>query len=208
MLINKTWLAMGAGVSVLVVAGAVAVGAADWGGVQDPPSAVAASARHSSYSGGGGNGGGRGTAAMSLLQFDANKDGQVTRAEIEAGLAAEFHSADSNGDGRLDATEYQKFVETRRAERKARLAAWRAQAGDSTQEQAPPSPASYDTMKRIDWNLDGYVTPDEFGGRVRALAMRADRDGNGTVSAEEMQKSSTGRGRRANGDQPRVAASQ
>jgi hypothetical protein len=197
MTINKTWIAAGAGLAVVVVGvvGVVAV-AGDWGSSSASPTysrsdrAAGQSARSARSS----SRGTRGSAMMSLMQFDANKDGRVTRAEVEAGIAAQFHSIDTNGDGRLDASEYQRFTDARRAERKARIAAWRA----SGQDGSPPDIAltNYDTMKRLDWNLDGYITPDEFGGRFRALAMRADRDGDGTILADELKQGTRGRGGR------------
>ena len=39
----------------------------------------------------------------------------------------------------------------------------------------PPSDRdTVDNLKAADWNLDGVITADEFGGKTRALAMRAD----------------------------------
>lgn len=141
---------------------------------------------------------------MVLMQFDANKDGRITRVEVESGLAAQFHGIDSNGDGRLDAAEYQKFTDSRRAERKSRIAAWRA----TGQEGSPAdiSLTNYDSMKRLDWNLDGSITPDEFGGRARALAMRADRDGDGTILADELKQGYRARGSRQDAAQPTAPA--
>jgi len=37
--------------------------------------------------------------------MDANKDGALTRAEIEAGAAVRFKKADANGDGALSKAE-------------------------------------------------------------------------------------------------------
>ncbi len=196
MTINKTWVAAGAGLAVvIVVVVAVVAVAGDWGSSASPTYARNDRSAGQSVRGARGTrGGSRGSALMSLMQFDANKDGRVTRAEVEAGITAQFHSIDTNGDGRLDASEYQRFTDARRADRKARMATWRA----SGQDGSPPDIAltNYDTMKRLDWNLDGYITPDEFGGRARALAMRADRDGDGTILADELQQGTRSRGGR------------
>ena len=201
MILDKTWIAAGAGLAVVVV-GAVAVAAVagDWG---SSAGAVRYSSteRDSGYSDRGtrstggargprgthGRRGSHGSPAMALMQFDANKDGRITRAEVEAGLVAQFRSIDTNKDGRLDATEYQRFTDARRAERRERMAAWH----ESGQDGSPPDIAltNFDTMKRLDWNLDGFITPDEFGGHMRTLAMRADRDGDGTIVADELKQS-------------------
>jgi hypothetical protein len=178
-MINKTWLAGGAGLT-LVVVGAMAVAfASDWGAGDGRKGA-----RHR-----GGPGGG---SAVRLLHYDANKDGSITRAEIDAGLEAEFHGADANSDSRLDGAEFQKYNDARRAERKARIEAWRAKKGTTAvgakKDFGDRGPRDFDPMKNMDWNLDGYITLDEFGGRVRAQAMRADRNSDGTIAAEEMKR--------------------
>jgi hypothetical protein len=190
---TKTWAALAAGV-VVVAAGAVAVAvASDWGGERKR-------GRH---------GPGRGH-SLHLVQYDADKDGRITRGEIDAGLTAQFQGADSNKDGKLDAAEFQKYNDARKAERKARIEAWRAkrQAEGGDAKERPPSgrgPRHFDPMKSMDWNLDGAVTPDEFGGKTRSQAMRADRDGDGTILIEDLKKK-RGKWRRgkerSSGEQP------
>ena len=117
--------------------------------------------------------------------------------EVESGITAQFQTIDSNHDGRIDAVEFQIYDAQRRAERKARRAAWLARTGGS-EEQPASDRVPFDSMKRLDWNLDGFVTPDEFGGRLRALAMRADKDGDGTILVEELKNPPPSRGRRRN----------
>ena len=149
--------------------------------------------------------GGRGS--MSLLQFDTDKNGSVTRAEVDAGIQAQFKGADTNADGRLDPVEFQKYNDTRKAERKARYEAWRAKkesdGGDAKRDFPDRGERNFDPMKHMDWNLDGYITPDEFGVRTRTQAMRADRNGDGTIQADEMKK----RGRGKHGDDKSVSPS-
>lgn len=204
-MINKTWIMLGAGTAALVLAGAFAVAAADWGGGSDTRPTRSASASATGVRTSRHHSGGRGSALLSLLRFDTNNDGRITRAEIEAGIRTEFQAIDTNHDGRIDAAEFQVYDVARRAERKARTAAWLARTGGNEQDQPAPNREPFDSMKRLDWNLDGFVTPDEFGGRIRALAMRADRDGDGTILVEDL-KNPPARGRRRSGNQASVAA--
>jgi len=184
---RNTLVTIGAALCVVAV-GAVAVAlASDWGG----------------WSKGSRERGARGPGSygsMSLIQFDTDKDGRITRAEIDAGIQAQFTSADSNGDGKLDAAELQNYNDARRAERKARYDAWLAKnpdkAGDRRRYQGGGNRNSFDSLKHSDWNRDGFVTPDEFGGRFRSQAMRADRDNDGVVLVEDLRR----RGRRGEGE--------
>jgi hypothetical protein len=187
---TKTWGLLAAGV-VVVAAGAVAVAfATGWDGGPDGK-------------GKRGHGGqGRGGQSANLIQFDANKDGTITRAEVTAGLDAQFKSADTNGDGKLDALEFQKHNDARKADRKARIEAWRAKRqaeGGDTKERPPHDRQgrNFDPMKNMDWDRDGFISPDEFASRTRAQAMRADRDGDGNIQVADLQK--RGHGRRGRG---------
>src|SRR6185503_13684913 len=71
--------------------------------------------------------------AALLLRYDADKDGSITKEEMEAGLKSDYASADSNSDGCINPAEV-------RAENALRLRRDAAQA----------SPL-------VDWNLDGCV---------------------------------------------------
>lgn len=177
---TKTWGLLAVGV-VVVAAGAVAVAfAAGW----DGPGGK----------GKRGHGGhGRGGQSANLIQFDANKDGTITRAEVSAGLDAQFKAADTNADGKLDALEFQKYNDARKAERKARIESWRAKRqaeGGDTRERPPHDRQgrNFDPMKNMDWDRDGFISPDEFASRTRAQAMRADRDGDGNIQVADLQK--------------------
>jgi len=97
-----------------------------------------------------------------LQRYDADHDGAVTRAEMEAGLRADFAAADTNHDGRLDADETSAVNEQRWGE------------GAST------------TSTLVDWNQDGFVDFHEFAGTARSLFSELDRDGDGKVTPKEM----------------------
>jgi Ca2+-binding EF-hand superfamily protein len=96
-----------------------------------------------------------------LQRYDANRDGVLTRAEMEAGLKADFEAADTNHDGRLDADEAAAVNHQR----------WTENASTAS------------TI--VDWNHDGYVDFREFAGTARSLFDELDRDGDGTLSAKE-----------------------
>lgn len=128
-----------------------------------------------------------------LMKYDTNRDGRITRPEVDGALAEEFRSVDTNSDGRLDAAEIQRHAEVRRAERTARLEAWRAKArAEGLDPRKPPFDTSerdnVDSLRYGDWNLDGAITAEEFGGRTRAQFMRTDRNADGLITSDEMRR--------------------
>lgn len=97
-----------------------------------------------------------------LSRYDANHDGTITRAEMEAGLKSDFAAADTNHDGRLDADEARAVNNQRWSE------------GLST------------ASTLVDWNQDGYVDFNEFAGTARSLFAEIDTDGDGLLSPGEL----------------------
>jgi Ca2+-binding EF-hand superfamily protein len=97
-----------------------------------------------------------------LMRYDANHDGTITRAEMEAGLKADFAAADLNHDGCLDADEAAAVNHARWAE------------GLST------------TSTIVDWNHDGCVDFNEFANTARSLFDEIDRDGDGVLTPREL----------------------
>jgi Ca2+-binding EF-hand superfamily protein len=97
-----------------------------------------------------------------LEAFDANHDGTVTRAEMDAGLKADFAKADTNHDGRLDEDEV----------RAVNLARW-------TADSSTASPL-------VDWNHDGFVDFKEFAATAHSLFDQMDADGDGKLSPQEL----------------------
>ena len=97
-----------------------------------------------------------------LLPFDADNDGIITRAELDAGIEAEYRTADTNGDGCLDGEEI-------RAENDRRL--------EKAGAQATPV---------IDWNLSGCADAAEFGSAFRTYFDFVDRPRDGRLTRVEL----------------------
>ena len=97
-----------------------------------------------------------------LLKYDANHDGVVTRAEMEAGLRTDFIAADTNHDGCLEPDEVRAVNEAR----------WKIYGSTA-------SPL-------IDWTQGGCVTFGGFAATARSLFDEMDRDGDGQLTGEEM----------------------
>jgi hypothetical protein len=100
--------------------------------------------------------------AALLLRFDTDKDGAVTKEEMEAGLKRDYAAADTNSDNCIDAAEV-------RAENSMRLRRDSAQA----------SPL-------VDWNLDRCVDLREFSNTAHSYFDLADRTKDGRVSQLEL----------------------
>lgn len=137
------------------------------------------------------NDGHRDRGQMRLMEYDQNKDGNITRAEVDAGVAVNFKTADKDGNGSLSEDEFKSYHADRRA-------AWKA-AREASGEAKPEGDKARDghhgrrgergdAFKRVDWNLDGSLSLEEFAGRSRAMVARIDRDGDGTVTAEERER--------------------
>jgi Ca2+-binding EF-hand superfamily protein len=97
-----------------------------------------------------------------LQKYDADHDGILTRAELEAGLKAEFDADDTDHDGRLDKDEARAVNNRRWAE------------GLST------------TSTIVDWNQDGYVDFNEFAGTARSYFTQLDRDNEGKIDLKKL----------------------
>ncbi|MDP3261388.1 MAG: EF-hand domain-containing protein [Tabrizicola sp.] len=113
--------------------------------------------------------GGEGPGEMMVQMFDtidADKDGKITEAEIEAHRAAEFTAADTNADGVLSAEELAARelvrMQARATERATRM------------------------IEEMDDNADGGLSAEELSQTVRERRFsRMDTDGDGAVSKAE-----------------------
>ncbi len=102
-------------------------------------------------------------------EMDADKDGKVTEAEIEAWHTARFTAADADKNGQLSADELTAMQIARMQERMAER--------------------SKKMIERLDVNADGQPSAEELAkmGKRETPFQRADADGDGGISKEEAQ---------------------
>ncbi|MCP9481709.1 EF-hand domain-containing protein [Shimia sp. CNT1-13L.2] len=108
---------------------------------------------------------------MNFEAFDADKDGKVTKAEMEAFAKAKFTEADTDGDGLLSQEEMQakalEEAQKRMKERSAKM------------------------IERKDADKDGKLSFEEMSAnekRKDKMFNRLDRDGDGAISKEEFEE--------------------
>ena len=104
-----------------------------------------------------------GNAGM-ILKYDANHDGTLTRAELIAGLKAEFASHDTNHNGCLDGDQAAAINQAR---------------VDADQSVATPV---------MDWNQDGCIDYTEFSAAPYSLFDQLDADHDGKLTPKELQR--------------------
>ena len=94
-----------------------------------------------------------------LRDFDLNKDGKITKAEVEKVLARRFSEA-AGGKATLSESQFATAHEKMLHEHTDMM------------------------FRRADWNGDGVLSLGEFRAPLRARFTRVDRDGSGTVSCK------------------------
>ena len=118
--------------------------------------------RHGGGYGHGGHGG-PGPRVMSMIQeFDLDKDGKLTQTEIDRARRTRMAEFDSDKDGRLTLTEFQGLWLDRMHERMV------------------------DHFQRLDADGDAIVTDAEFQAPMAFFVVRADRNGDGALSFDDL----------------------
>lgn len=103
-----------------------------------------------------------------LMHYDANRDGIVTRAELIAGLKAEFDSYDNNHNNCLSPDEVRTINQTR-----------------VQQDASQATPL-------VDWNQDGCIDFHEYAGTLLSLFDSLDTNGDGQLTAGEINPATKG----------------
>ncbi len=98
-----------------------------------------------------------------LLRYDTDQDSRISRAEMEAGVSADYALSDVDGDRCINNLEM-------RVENERRL----------SRDGGVASPVA-------DWNLDGCVDMTEFGSSVRSYFNYADHSKDDAVTTAELQ---------------------
>jgi Ca2+-binding EF-hand superfamily protein len=97
-----------------------------------------------------------------LEKFDTNKDGKISRAQIDTVLADQFKKYDTDGDGTLSLTEYQALFNDEMHEAMVR------------------------SFQALDRTGDGKVTLDEFEQPIHRLVQHLDRNGTGVIDLNNL----------------------
>jgi len=122
--------------------------------------------------GGPGGPGGPGGVEGLFAALDKNGDGVLTEDEVPEKLADKLAAADANGDGQVTKEELQQ-----------------ARPGRGGGPGGPGGPPSIDQVfERFDLNRDGKLTKDELPEPVAERIMKADADGDGAVTKEELEQ--------------------
>lgn len=137
--------------TMIVVGAATVIGAAAFAGVSQADR------------GWGGKHGFGGPARM-LEQFDADGDGRLTQAEIDAARTERFAKYDTNNDGALSLEEFSGLF------------------------QEVSRPMMVRAYQKLDPNGDASVTAEEFDRPFANLVERHDRDGDGALSRSDMKR--------------------
>ncbi len=109
--------------------------------------------------------------------LDADKDGNVTQAEVDAAKAARFAQADTNSDGKLDEAELLAQAETMHTEHMAAMM-------ERMKTELPKRIAHM--MIDLDANSDGFITADEMGDKgMGRMFDHLDANSDGSISQAE-----------------------
>lgn len=118
---------------------------------------------------------------QSFSAVDANKDGFVTKAEIEAAQTQQIQELKARADAQL-AAEFQKLDTNK--DKQLSMAEFSAGAG------AMPSPDAAAPLAKLDKNKDGKISRDEYRAPKLADFDKADSNHDGTLTIAELKAAS------------------
>ncbi|EBA16686.1 EF hand domain protein [Roseobacter sp. SK209-2-6] len=100
----------------------------------------------------------------SFQELDADGNGEVTKAEMQAHKAARFTEADTNGDGKLSPEEMQAMMQKRAGKRMAKMIERFDTDGDGalSQSELPEGKRHGDMFQRMDQDESGGISQEEF----------------------------------------------
>lgn len=118
-----------------------------------------------------------------IHDYDANDDGQVSRAEFDAGRAARFKSTDANGDGWVSEDEY---VGEYRARLEQQLAASDLSEEKKTEERQRQIRQTHVRFGVLDKDKDAKMIQAEYDASGARAFAEQDDDKNGTITAADV----------------------
>lgn len=120
-----------------------------------------------------------------LMGFDKNGDGKLTKAELPERMQGLFDRSDSNKDGVLTAAELKQTASVPRPQMTGRRGGERE--GEGRGRRMDPVTAALDT------DQDGVISAQEMKGATAALA-KLDKNGDGQLTEDEARPNFEGRG--------------
>lgn len=118
---------------------------------------------------------------------DANKDGVITREEVEAAKKARFAEIDADGNGALSMDEMKAHHEAMKAEREAKKAERREKMAERRGKmEGKKQSRESEHFAKMDTDGDGAIKFEEFGRHDEEdMFSRLDTDGDGRITEEE-----------------------
>lgn len=114
-----------------------------------------------------------------IHDYDSDRDGEVTRAEFDAGRAARFKATDANGDGGLSEQEY---VGEYSARLEKQLAASPRSEEKKAEERQRQIRQAHVRFGVLDKDKDGKIVPAEFDASGARAFAEQDDDKDGVVT--------------------------